>query len=420
MRSSIYKKAKFIVYIICLIIIMIQKLFIINKDTYLIAEMYPKLFMLPCILLISLFYFHYQYYNNIFIKTRFNDYRKYIKSICIDILKECITLALFQFFIIMILDLKMLKGYSILSLFSIILDIILVYCLLGMIYLLIYFLFNKYHICFIVDSIVILVHYLYVIYWLMYGAFLLDDRTINERWIISLICILIIVLCFIVIYVRTISTIKVNQMLLMIISYFFIELLSMSYLKVYTIDYSLFSFSSLELLNQSEMFTVSLFWLIPKFIVLYIIFKKVVYSYHHNLLFYMVRISNRFIWIKKLYKEIIKYLITFTVIKIIDVVIVYRTLSLQLLISGMIYILYMSFLSSIIITMYFILKDESIFNYFIFLYIAIFFINIIMNISKLSFISIDYHYGSISIYFLIIIILYIISVYIINHDEYYG
>lgn len=422
MKGKTYQNVKYIIYLICFINIIVQKCFLMSGDTYLIAEMYSKIYVLPCILLSALFYFHFQYYSNTFIETRFIDYRKYVMTHCVDIFKECFMLAAFQLCLIGLLDLKMFEGYSLLSLLSICLSVCLVYCVIGVIYLLLYFTIHKFYICFIVDGFMIIAHYFYVIYWLMYGRFVNDGKMVNERMIISLICLIIIGICSLIIYKKTCSYSKlnINQSVLFYIGYFLIEMLSISYLRTYTINCYSFSFHSLELFDPSEIFVVGLFWIIPKLYILFVLFKKITHSYHYNLLFYMVRISNRFIWVRNLYINIIKCLVSFSIIKIIMITIIYQSISIDLLISGLLYILYTTAFVSLLMTIYFISKDIGSFNYFIFLYLIIFFISIIVNITFLSFISIDTHWYSLLIYIGLLICTFMMNVYIINHDEYYG
>lgn len=420
MKGSTYRNVKYIIYFVCFINIIVQKYFLMTDDTYLIAQMYPKIYVLPCILLSTLFYFHFQYYSNIFIKTRFNDHRKYVFTHYNDIFKECMSLVIFQLSLISILDLKMFFEYSIQSILSIFLSVSMIYCVIGVIYLFLYFIIHKFHICFIVSGVIIVVHYFYVIYWLMYGRFINDIEVSKERMIISLICLLIITICLLIIYRKEcLSTrFNMNQSLIIYIGYLCIEMLSVSYLRSFTINCHSFSFHSLELFDPSEAFIIGLFWIIPKLYILMTIFKKVRHSYHYNLLFYMVRISNKFIWVRNLYIDIFKYLLSFSVIKIIITVIIYQTISIDLLISGLLYILYIGVFASVLMTIYFISKDIGSFNYFIFLYLILFFISI--NLTCFSFISIDAKWYNLLIYIGLLICTFIANVYIINHDEYYG
>lgn len=422
MKGTTYKNVKYLVYLACFTNIIVQKWFIMSSDTYLIAEMYPKIYVLPCILLSVMFYFHFQYYSNTFIKTRFNDHRKLVLTHCIDVFKECIMLSLFQLCLIGLLDFRMFKEYSIPSILSICLSVCLVYCVIGAIYLMLYFTIHKFYICFISNGFIIIAHYYYVIYWLMYGQFISLEEKINERMIISLICFIIISICSLIIYKKTCSYLKLNmnQSFLFYIGYLFIEMLSISYLRIYTVNYHSFSFQSLELFDPSEIFIVGLFWIIPKLFILFILFKKVTRFYQYNLLFYMVRISNRFIWVKNLYREVFKSLFCFSIIKMAGTTIIYQSVSVDLVISGLIYIFYMGTLISVFMNVYFISKDMGSFNYYIFLYLIIFFMNILMNFTCLSFIAINKNYSSLLIYTIILVCTFIINVYIINHDEYYG
>ncbi len=422
MKGSTYKNVKLIIYLLCFTNIIVQKWFLMFNDTYLIAEMYPKIYVLPCILLSALFYFHFHYYSNIFIQTRFNDHRKYVLTHCIDVFKECIMLSMFQLCLIGLLDFKMFIGYSILSLLSIVLSVCLVYCVVGSVYLLLYFAIHKFHICFVVDGFIIIAHYFYVIYWLMYGRFVNDVEIIYERMMVSLICFFIIAICLLIIYRNTCSysKLKINQSIIFYIGYFLIEMLSISYLRIYTLHIHSFSFNNLELFEPSEAFIVGLFWVIPKLLIIFILFKKITCSYQYNLLFYMVRISNRFIWVKNLYIEVFKYLLTFSIIKVIGTIIIYQSISIDLIVSGFLYVFYMGVLVSMLMSIYFISKDIGSFNYYISLYLIIFFIKIIINLPCLSIIAIDESLYSLLIYTVVLVCTFMLNIYIINHDEYYG
>lgn len=420
MEGSTYKNIKFIIYIICFVNIMVAKWTFMYDEAYLVEVLYSRIYVLPCILLSALFYFYFRYYKNTFVITRFRAEKKYILSHCMDVLKESCMLALFQIILILLLDLKIFSEYSLLQILSIVSVIVLIYCVIGMIYLVVFFLTEKFYLCFIADGLFIIAHYLYVVYWLMYGGFSAGALASAERLKLSLLCLLIIGICLLIISRKIFSIFKDFHKLLVFIGYFFVEYISVNFLRAYTVDYSLFSFDSLELFDSSELFIVFLFYVIPIIFVLFINFRRIIHSYHYNLLFYMVRISNRFIWVRKQYLDIFKDVFIFAVIKTIVIIMIYKTFSVELLISAVIYVIYMYFLSSVLMCSYFISKDTSILNYYIIIYVIVFLMSVISGNNVMSFISLDYHINSILIDIFILVLTFIINVYIINHDEYYG
>lgn len=412
MNTRLYKNLKIIIYIISFINIIFGKLmFDISSLEYLGSTV----FLLPAIFLCLLFFFHFRYYTNTFVKVRFHTQRKYMISHYKSIYKECILFASLQFILAIIFDLNIYSFENAISAFLIYLLIISTYLVLGSIYMTCFVIKERFGLCFILDMIFILIYKFYVTWWLQYGYYILDFKGIDQNINLIIFNILIIGSSILINMKKKYFIRSINQNILLILGYSLLEFLSTYYLSSYTVNYSNFSFHTLELLNNSEIIISLLLWILPKIFIICILFKKIYDDYKSHLIFYIVRINNKKLWLNQLYIQCIRICFICTFVKVIITIFIYQRFDMSVLYSAILYFLYLLFHLSILFVLYLFFKDESLLNYYLFIYVLLIVMGYITQM--FDFILISHH---VFIYVFILLLGYLISVYLINHDEYYG
>lgn len=419
MNTKKYNNFKDMLYVFSFLFIIFLKWNIGNVDVKLINMVLDQIFFLPAVLLISLFYFHYQYYNNIFVITRIGK-SKTNRTHLLSILKECI---IFPIYLLVLVVLLSFRDYHISNLLPIVICFLLIisfYILLGFIYFFGYIFLKKFYMCFLLNLIPIFIYKFYIIWWKQFIATFDISRISNNLILIVINVVVIIFIMLVTMYQKEKKNIKLNSLVKSVILYGVIEFLSIICLRNYIMIPDSYSFQSLLFMDTAERIVGLLFWVAPKIYIIFYMFQYIYDNYKHNLIFYMVRISNREKWIRKHCLQIMIYLLIVSVMKLLLSSIMFRVISVNLLLSTGYYFLYLLFISMSIIMIYLFFKDVSVANFYLSCYFIFMAIISIFSIDILDFLLLSDSMIGIVVFVIGIVIGYGVSVLILNNDEYYG
>lgn len=413
-----YKRVKECIYLYLFLYTIIVRWINIDPDETIRLIISQHMFLLPCLLLISLFYFHYHYFHNIFVQTRFKSKKECLKQHYLSVLKESVSLALYQLLFAFILGFEKFNMQFILSVLMITMVVVTSYIVLAIVYITAYIIKEKFYIGYVINSMIIVFYKFFVTWKLQYGYYGLDLLDIHENIHLILANVIVIGVCLLIIKTYTRKKIQISKKYLDLVIYGILEVLS--YLGGQS-HYFTLSYNQMEFVDSGEAFLTLLFWILPKLYLIYICFRCFYTHYKKDLLFYMVRIKNRRKWVLQISYELLQKIMFMTIIKLFCYIVLcfIQNIDFHFIIikDFFVYFIYLYFLIQLFMSAYLIFKDEVIINYFIGFYVLCIILN--MNISMIRFVSLAYDIFSIGIYFSFIVLCHILIVYRINRDEYY-
>lgn len=414
-----YRYAKDIIYFLCFAYIILGRWSIFGEDITLIEAVSTEILFFPCMMLISLFYFYYRYYTNAFISTRLNGLGdcEHVKSL----LKESVKLSLWQIMLILLLSFDNVTFQHKTVLFSIVLVIISTYCALVGLYFIFYRLFRNYYIPFLLMSVVIVLYKIIVTWWYMYGNYSVTNPDISQNVLLIIVNGMICLSCFINMKLRKgrIKMLEKISMLKKYIIYFLLEIISLYLLKGSVMNPASYAFNDLFFMFPAEQFLRFLVWVFPKLYIFYMIFNKFYHHYRYNLLFYIVRIKNKTRWMTGIILDDLKDIVIFSIIKLLCTSLIFGFMP-EMIVSSLMYVLYLMMFSFVLYTLYLGIKKIEVFNGFLAVYMFAGLMISYLGIETLYFWIQDFHWINDLIYIIGIVVLYMVDVWMLSKDEYYG
>ncbi|WP_352403475.1 DUF2705 family protein [Kandleria vitulina] len=179
-----------------------------------------------------------------------------------------------------------------------------------------------------------------------------------------------------------------------------------------------YSFFDYFFITSNEKFTGFIFWLIPKVFIVYVAYKRITDTYHHNLIFYLVRIDDRSRWVRRLILNNMKDAFVFTIIKSIITALMYGW-NIKIIESGVSYMLLVLLMILIINIIYLLIKKEEVLNYLLIGYLTIATIAVYGGVGMLSWIMLETKEWTNLLMLAFCVLFYFITVLMLKRDEYY-
>lgn len=421
MNSQLYKRVKWIVYLSTFVISIWMKWNSYDPQGTFPFIVINQILFIPVLLMLGLMYFQYRYHHNVFIQTRFQSLHDVRKHHFKTNILEAIEFSLWQLVIAAILGFHDFSFESCYALFITIITIILYYIAYAVIYTSILEIFNHYYYAFGICAILMVAYRIIVYGQLRLGSYTLSLEGIVQNYLLIVAYLFVIVgsLSFTKLYFQQKILIRINRKTFMIIACVFIELFSEILLRNQSLSYTSFSLINYFGFMQNNELFIILIWLLPKIVLLYVGFMIFVERYRLNYTFYAVRINNKRRWVDRVMKELCLFLIILVVNKLVFHCLYYQVFNISLLWATIEYFLYSLSWLSLLIVAYIIGKSESVFNYFMIVYIITNAFIGILQISSLQFLLLDSTLMASIIFLIFIICAYNITVYLMNHHEYY-
>ena len=149
------------------------------------------------------------------------------------------------------------------------------------------------------------------------------------------------------------------------------------------------------------------------------IFNKFYHHYRYNLLFYIVRIKNKTRWMTGIILDDLKDIVIFSIIKLLCTSLIFGFMP-EMIVSSLMYVLYLMMFSFVLYTLYLGIKKIEVFNGFLAVYMFAGLMISYLGIETLYFWIQDYHWINDLIYIIGIVVLYMVDVWMLSKDEYYG
>ncbi|WP_074689079.1 DUF2705 family protein [Kandleria vitulina] len=179
-----------------------------------------------------------------------------------------------------------------------------------------------------------------------------------------------------------------------------------------------YSFFDYFFITSNEKFTGFIFWLIPKVFIVFVAYKRITETYHHNLIFYLVRIDDRSRWVRRLILNNMKDAFVFTIIKSIITALMYGW-NIKIIESGVNYMLFVLLMILIINIIYLLIKKEEVLNYLLIGYLTIATIAVYGGVGMLSWIMLEIKEWTNAWMIVFCVLFYFITVLMLKRDEYY-
>jgi hypothetical protein len=179
-----------------------------------------------------------------------------------------------------------------------------------------------------------------------------------------------------------------------------------------------YSFFDYFFITSNEKFTGFIFWLIPKVFIVFVAYKRITETYHHNLIFYLVRIDDRSRWVRRLILNNMKDALVFTIIKSIITALM-SGWNIKIIESGVSYMLFVLLMMFSINIIYLLIKKEEVLNYLLIGYLTIATIAVYGGVGMLSWIMLEIKEWTNAWMIVFCVLFYFITVLMLKRDEYY-
>lgn len=216
-------------------------------------------------------------------------------------------------------------------------------------------------------------------------------------------------------HLKMIHTMKKSSLPL---GYLIMEFFSLLMIQSYMEKKYSYSFFDLFFLTSGEKFTAFLFWLLPKVVILFVAYRRITSTYQHNLIFYITRIDDRSRWVRRLVGSNVKDAFLFTLIKSLVTVFLFGW-NMQIITSGVAYMLYVMLMMSCVDIVYLVLKREETLNYLIMGYLIMCMLAVYGGMGMLSWMMLDVKKWTNFIILGSCLLLHFITVQLLKRDEYY-
>lgn len=421
MNSQLYNRIKSVVYIVTFIISVVIRWTYFGDDGPFAFTVINQIIYIPMLFMIGLMYFHYRYYHNTFIQTRYSSLQEVRRHHFQSNILESLEFLVWQLIIAIILGFHIFTLESFYSLAVIIVTLLLMYMAYTLIYTTILEITKQYYYAFVTCGILLIAYRIIVLTSLHLGSYALTYDGLDGNYILIIAYLFVIVGCIVVnqFYFQQNRKIRIDKKIMMLVSYIFIEIVSELFLRNQSlVDTSLSLNNYFGFMQSNELF-ITLLWMIPKMMLLYIGFMMFCERYRLNYTFYAVRIKSKRKWVYKIMKEIYLFIMIVVCSKLIFHCLFYQVFDLSLLLVSCQYFLYIVALLSLLIVGYIITRSESIFNSMTIVYVIVVTFVGIMRISPLQFLLLDDSFITTLCYLCFIFVIYNIIVYLMNHHEYY-
>lgn len=421
MNSRLYNRIKSCLYIFAFMISIAMKWTVPGEDGPFAFIVINQIIYFPMLLMIGFMYFHYRYYRNTFIQTRFKSLQEVRYHHFQSNISEAIEFLVWQLVIAIILGFQTFSLESFYSLAVIILTLLLMYLAYTMIYTTILEITKQYYYAFITCGVLLIAFRIIVHTQLSLGSYTLTYEGLSGNYILIVAYLFVIICCVVInkLYFNQKRKLRIDKRIMMLAGCIFVEIVSELFLRNQSlIDTSLSLNNYYGFMQSNELF-VTLIWVIPKIMLMYIGFMMFCERYRLNYTFYAVRIKSKRKWVHQIMKEL--YLFIFIVVcsKFVFHCLFYQVFDFSLVLMSCQYFFYSIVLLSLLIVGYIITKSESIFNSIIIAYVIIVTFIGMMEIVPLQFLLLDDHLITTLCYLCFIFIIYNIIVYLMNHHEYY-
>ncbi|SEJ10393.1 hypothetical protein SAMN05216514_11081 [Kandleria vitulina] len=416
-----YKKlyyVKLLIYSLIFILFTAVKWQNMTMNSYSISYLlkYDHVFDI-CISLSVIGFFYHRFYKNELVKSRLfaNGLKEHEKYIC----SETFKISLIWCFLLFLYDFNKYewnKWVVVLSIFLMIISSVYVFMCLHFILIRKY---SKYSWIFIIEFLVLVFYrFIFLSLFNLVNYNVSVNRYSTNLLLTGFNAFLIAGMLYFMNdkkHLKMIPTMKKSSLPL---GYLIMEFFSLLMIQSYMEKKYSYSFFDLFFLTSGEKFTAFLFWLLPKVVILFAAYRRITSTYQHNLIFYITRIDDRSRWVRRLVGSNVKDAFLFTLIKSLVTVFLFGW-NMQIITSGVAYMLYVMLMMSCVDIVYLVLKREETLNYLIMGYLIMCMLAVYGGMGMLSWMMLDVKKWTNFIILGSCLLLHFITVQLLKRDEYY-
>ena len=302
MKSKLQEKLRYLLYMIPFFVALYLRITTLNPyDAF--KGYFDAIVFIPCMAFVSFLFFNYQFYENVFVKCRYKSLDDSMKKHKFHNLIEGFKYGGWLSLLGLIIGIKYLTIFEILSLILMSVLIVSVVIIFDLIYTRCVLFLKNYKNAVVITFLCVFVYKFVFIWWYEIISTSLTEMNVGRNLFVVFVNI---VLCFILYfadedifnfisidYVKIIGVIIVN-----VVTHHAVVSMTMG-------EYSL-SLNRLLMyaLDDSERFLIVFYWIVPKLLLIFYLVSLFIKYYNENFILFAVRIKNRISWFVYVFKKI--------------------------------------------------------------------------------------------------------------------